>query len=135
MTFDPSKHQTNIPLSDLFHMQISTGEMMEKSQMKSNLNCSDSLSSWMKNAKDPNQFWYHFSENNQPLDLENPEVEIEIGYLKGRNDWSDRNVFIESNVGHVTLFRGKLINGKSKGKVDPKPANHPAWRSRQGFLF
>ena len=135
MTFDLTKQQTKPTSLELFHMQVSTGRIMEKRKMKSHLQCSDSLSSWINNAKNPNLFWYHYIEKDEPLHLDNPIVEIEIGYLKGRSDWSERNIFIESYAGHVTLFRGKLINGKLKGNIDPKFATHPAWRSRQGHSY
>ena len=76
-------------------------------------------------------FWYHYyDEIDSPFNLKNPDIEIEIGFLKNRAGWSHRRIYIESQVGDGLLFEGDLYNGKLIGNVDPKLANHPAWRSR-----
>ena len=99
-------------------------------QLKSTLKCSGSLNSWLREVQDPNLFWYLFNENDQPLDIDNPEIEIEINAFKGRNGWGTKNVTIESDTNNLILFKGAMYNGILKGKIDPKIAHHPAWRSR-----
>ena len=80
--------------------------------------------------QNPKLFWYHFNEYDKPLNLDNPEIEFEIRYLKGRSGWESKKVTIESQSGGLILFEGTINEGKLKGKIVSKLANHPAWRSR-----
>jgi hypothetical protein len=99
--------------------------------VKSSFDCSNSLDSWLSSVQNPDLFWYHYyDEIDSPFNLKNPDIEIEIGFLKNRAGWSHRRIYIESQVGDGLLFEGDLYNGKLIGNVDPKLANHPAWRSR-----
>ena len=117
--------------ADFVNMRISKGEIIEESNMKSSFDCSSSLDSWLTYVQSPDHFWYHYyDKTDSPFNLKNPDIEIEIGFLKNRPGWSHRHIYIESQVGDGVLFEGDLYNGKLIGNVDPKLANHPAWRSR-----
>jgi hypothetical protein len=116
---------------DLFNMRLSKEEIIVGKNVKSSFDCSNSLDSWLTYVQSPDLFWYHYyDEIESPLNLKNPDIEIEIGFLKNRAGWSHRRIYIESQVGDGLLFEGDLNNGKLIGNVDPKLANHPAWRSR-----
>ena len=132
---DNCKLQLQIPMSDnvteYVNMRISKGEIIEESNMKSSFNCSNSLASWLTYVQSPDIFWYHYNDEiDPPLILKNPVVEIEIGFLKNRMGWGHRHIYIETQVGDGLLFEGDLYNGKLIANIDPKLANHPAWRSR-----
>ena len=116
MTFDLSK-QTPKPdnLSNSFTMRISPEETIEKNKMKLNLECSNSLHFWLDDVQNPDLLWYHYNENDQPLDLDNPEIEIEIGAYKGRFGWGTKRVTIESETNNLILFEGIMYNGILKG--------------------
>ena len=117
--------------ADFVNMRITKGEIIKESDMKSSFDCHSSLDSWLTYVQSPDHFWYHYhDEIGSPFNLKNPDIEIEIGFLKNRPGWSYRHIYIESQVGDGVLFEGDLYNGKMIGKVDPKLANHPAWRSR-----
>ena len=126
----PKKNAQTYDCSNCVNMIITPEKSIEKSKMQSNLDCPETLSSWLNGVQNPNLFWYHFNENYEPLNLENPEIEIEIGYLQGRDDWGSKSVFIKSPTDNLILFKGNMQDGKLKGKVDKELANHPAWRSR-----
>ena len=116
---------------DFFNMRISKEEIIVERNVKSSFDCSNSLDSWLTYVQSPDLFWYHYyDEVDSPFNLKNPDIEIEIGFLKNRAGWSHRRIYIESQVGDGLLFEGDLNNGKLIGNVDPKLANHPAWRSR-----
>ena len=116
---------------DLFNMRISKEEIIVERNVKSSFDCSNSLDSWLTYVQNPDLFWYHYyDEIDSPLNLKNPDIEIEIGFLKNRAGWSHRRIYIESQVGVGLLFEGDLYNGKLIGNVDQKLANDPAWRSR-----
>ena len=116
---------------DLFNMRISKEEIIVERNVKSSFDCSNSLDSWLTYVQSPDIFWYHYyDEIDSPFNVKNPDIEIEIGFLKNRAGWSHRHIYIESQVGDGVLFEGELYNGKLIGNVDPKLADHPAWRSR-----
>ena len=116
--------------NETFSMMVSTEEMTEKRSMKSILKCSRSLSTWLDYVQNPKLFWYHFNENDKPLNLDKPKIVLKIQFLKGRSGWESKKVTIESQSGNIILFEGSINDGKLEGTVDPKLANHPAWRSR-----
>ena len=62
--------------------------------------------------------------------LDSPGIEMNIGYLRQRPGNSKRNVVIQTQSGDLILFKGIMLDGKLKEKIDPKLAKHPAWRSR-----
>ena len=111
-------------------MRISLKENIKISEIHNKMDCSDSLGSWLSKVKNPNLFWYHYNEIDPPLNINNPEINIEIGYLKERPDWKIRKVVIETQTGNKILFEGTMVNGVLKGHVDSKLVNHPAWKSR-----
>ena len=116
---------------DLFNMRRSKEEINVERNVKSSFDCSNSLDSWLTYVQNPDLFWYHYyDEIDSPLNLKNPDIEIEIGFLKNRAGWSHRRIYIESQVGVGLLFEGDLYNGKLIGNVDPKLVNNPAWRTR-----
>ena len=85
------------------------------------LNCGTSLADWLESVEDPkilsNQ---KYSKNYKPLDIENPEIEIDFRYLQqGYNG----EVVIQSQKGFV-LFIGKISNRMLKGKIDPELVRH-----------
>ena len=127
-----SFHMSNekIGSNETFNMMVSTEEIIEKRSMKSSLKCSSSLSTWLEHVENPKLFWYHFNENDEPLNINNPLIELEIQFLKGRSGWESKKVTIESQSGKIILFEGTINDGKLEGTVDSKLANHPAWRSR-----
>ena len=127
-----SFHMSNEKLgsNETFNMMVSTEEIIQKTSMKSSLKCSSSLSTWLEYVQNPKLFWYHFNEKDKPLNLDNPEIELEIQFLKGRPGWESKKVTIESQSGGLILFEGIINEGKLKGTIVPKLANHPAWRSR-----
>ena len=120
----------SINSNDTFNMIVSSEEIIEKISMESSLKCTISLSSWLEYAENPKIFWYYFNENDKPLNLHKPEIELEIKYAKGRPGWKSKKVKIESLTGGLILFEGTMYEGKLKGLVDPKLANNPGWRSR-----
>ena len=103
---------------------------LEKRSRESSLNCTISLSSWLDYVVNDKIFSYHFNEHDKPLNLDKPEIELEIKDVKGRPGWEFKKVKIESLTGGPILFEGTMYEGKLKGLVDPELANHPAWRSR-----
>ena len=125
-------HMSNekIHSNETFNMMVSTGEIIEKRSMKSSLKCSSLLSTWLEYVQNPKLFWYNFNENDKPLNLDKPKIVLEIQFLKGRPGWESKKVTIESQSGNIILFEGTINDGKLEGTVDPKLANHPAWRSR-----
>ena len=117
-------------LSNWFNMRLLPENTIERNQMQSNLNCSNSLSSWLDDMENTDLLWYYYNEHDQPLNLDNPEIEIEIDAFEGRFGWSKKHIVIESETNNLTLFEGIMYDGKLKGKVHPKMVHHPAWRSR-----
>jgi len=130
LSFDTSKEITLPAKNHLFNMRLKSEEKMIKSEMKEKLECSNSLESWLKEIQNPNLLWYHFNEKDVPFDHKNPEIEIELSYLKSRSSHEKLSVKIQTHIGGLILFKGIMYNGKMTGKVDPKFINHPAWRSR-----
>ena len=101
------------------------------------LNCNTSLRNWLNNMtdldpNDPNLFSnQQLYENEHPLDIDNPEVEINIGQLRHRSGSElMKTVVIQSQKGDVVLFEGTLLDGRLRAKVDPELAKHSAWKSR-----
>ena len=68
----------------------------------------------------------------EPLDTQNPEIELDLTFLRSRLGYEEKKVRIQTQSGDLILLKGIMFNGKLKGKVDKKLSNHPAWRSMFG---
>ena len=71
----------------------------------------------------------------EPLDTQNPEIELDLTFLRSRLGYEEKQVRIQTQSGDLILFKGIMFDGKLKGIVDKKLSNHPAWRSRLFITF
>ena len=96
------------------------------------MNCNTSLSNWLINIENPNLLPFQkYNEYDQPFDIDNPEIELNIGHLRHRSGSElMKTVVIQSQKGDVVLFEGTLLDGRLRAKVDPELAKHSAWKSR-----
>ena len=117
-------------LKDLSNVRLSIGKEIKYSEINNSMDCSENLTTWLKNTNDDQLLWYTYDTENEPLDPENPEIEFEIPWLKKRMDFEGSFVTIEDYSGETKLFKGVMKNTMVKGKVDKESAKHPAWRSR-----
>jgi hypothetical protein len=78
-------------------------------------NISSHILSWkMSLLKNSNPFWF-FKGNQQPLDLDNPTINITLDMFVNRKYYFEHQVIIRSF--RRTLFEGLLINGTVTGKI------------------
>jgi hypothetical protein len=61
---------------------------------------------------DPDPFWHHGSQWD-PLDPENPELDITLPLFVNRPVYMAREITIQTH--NVTLFKGLMVNGTIKG--------------------
>ena len=87
------------------------------------------LKSWIQSVSDPNFAWHHFSTDYEPIDKNDPELDITFDIIKNNHNFKTLDVIIETSSGE-RLFRGKMINGRLKTKIDFKLMDHPGWRTR-----
>ena len=87
------------------------------------------LKSWIQSAQDPNFAWHHYTTDYDPIDKNNPELDITFDIIKNNPNFKSLNLIIETSSGEG-LFRGKMINGRLKAKIDSKLMDHPGWRTR-----
>ena len=74
------------------------------------LDCDTSLSKWLKNIEDPDLgFSKQYDEIGQPLDSNNPKIEMHFPFLKRNFEFNMTEVFIKSQTGDI-LFQGKVIS-------------------------
>ncbi len=92
-----------------------------------------SIEDWIKSLGTPHLLW-HLDSDEQPLDPENPEVDIFLSHYKTRKGFENLFVKILSDNG-LELFKGHMKEGRIRGKVDPEIAKHPGWRTRLNILL
>ena len=93
-----------------------------------------SLEFWIKDLKNANFSWNHFTTDFSPIDVNNPKIEINLDLIKNRPGFKSLDVQIESVSGDH-LFQGKMINGVLSGMVDQSLVDHPGWRTRLRINF
>ena len=71
----------------------------------------------------------------EPLYIQNPEIELDLTFLRSRMGYEEKQVRILTQTGDLILFKGTMLDGRLRGIIDKKLSNHPAWRSRLGTHF
>ena len=83
---------------------------------KIKLNCGTSLQKWLQSIDDPNLLPFQlYNENIHPFDMNNPEIEIDIGFLLQKRFEYSLSLVIQTQ--RVILFEGVMVDGRLKAKV------------------
>ena len=92
-------------------------------------NIRNSIENWMANMSNPkmNPFWMINYPDINPIDLSNPKVDLSFPHLRGHLFDKQLNLSIINDANDV-LFKGKVINGRLKGTIDPKMRDPKLWR-------
>ena len=116
-------------LEKLHTIKVSTNQIISQADMTHGITCPLNLKEWIEIYNNENMLWYEYNTSHEPFDIHNPEIEIEIPWLKNRVGIKSKSIIIQDQTG-FQLFQGTLKNGKVKGKVDEDLKYHPSWRSR-----
>ena len=63
--------------------------------------------SWLEDVKNPNLFWYQYNDMYEPLDTQNPEIELDLTFLRSRLGYEEKQVRIQTQTGDLILFKGQ----------------------------
>ena len=63
--------------------------------------------SWLEDVKNPNLFWYQYNDMYEPLDTQNPEIELDLTFLRSRLGYEEKQVRIQTQTGDLVLFKGQ----------------------------
>ena len=81
---------------------------MEQKILKQEYKCNDSLRNWLYDVGDQNlEIFKPYDETVKPLDIDNPEIEINLPFLKRNFGFNLTEVFITTYTRDV-LFKGKV---------------------------
>jgi hypothetical protein len=83
---------------------------------------------WIVDVSDPELLW-HVTVDDDPLDINNPMVDIKFNHYVGRDRFETKTIEILTSSGFV-LHKGELKNGHIYGPVQPELVNHPGWKTR-----
>ncbi len=136
--------QDSLENKKLYKLSLFHDQVRDQSDQTVPCNCSNgedwntknirtSIEDWIKSLATPHLLW-HLDSDEQPLDPQNPEVDIFLSHYKTRKGFENLMVKIVSDSG-LELFKGYLKNGHIRGKVDPEIANHPGWKTRLSILL
>ena len=88
------------------------------------------LEDWLDTLYNKDLLWYLRAESPEPLDPNNPVVDIYLSHYRNREGLRGIvKVWIETVSGEV-LWSGFMKNGHVYGRVEPEMATHPGWHSR-----
>ena len=63
--------------------------------------------SWLEDVQNPNLFWYQYNDMYEPLDTQNPEIELDLTFLRSRLGYEEKQVRIQTLTGDLILFKGQ----------------------------
>lgn len=105
-----------------------------KCKNDSNLSIRQSLQNWIDTLNEPNYSWQNFTTVYDPINRNDPKINISIPMFKGRPNFSHMNTHIVSVSGEL-LFEGVIIKGHLNGQVDRNLADHPGWKTKLTLRF
>ena len=96
----------------------------------SNPSLRTSLKSWIDQLNNTQLHWNHFTEDFDPLDMENPTIEVKFPQLLNRKVYLNTTKVIIETLHGRELFRGPLVEEGIKWQIPKDIAQDPGWRTR-----
>ena len=131
--------QTLLENRPMFSVMMSTGKIQYNENATHVFDCKvdttktkstrEILEEWLAGLQNPYLFWYHYNPDILALGKDGL-IDMTFGYLVGRSGFELKHVVIQTILGKVKLFEGKMVDGRVSGKVSQEMLDHPGWQGR-----